>query len=132
MIQDCFEIEKLVNHLIVNNRALNQCRQDEQRYYSANDNLAIMQANTRKVELNANLKQILDRLDTYLINIIPYGDLLVKLSYYAGTLDARNQSSLLNLIQSLREEYKLGLQLMQLDRRPTNTNVNRLKDYEYT
>lgn len=129
MNHDYLNIEALVNDLIRDNRALNQCVQDEQRYHSANEYLALAQSNISKARINANLRQTLARLDSYLANVISYGDLLVKLSFYAGTLDSRNQSNLLNLIQQLREEYKIGVQLMQFNRRLVNSNKSDLREF---
>ena len=129
MNQDYLEIEALVNDLIMNNRALNQFVQDEQRYHSANDFLEIAQNSSIKVKLHENMKRTLSRLESYLENTISYGDLLVKLSFYAGTLDARNQSNLLNLIQSLREEYKIGVKHLQFNRRVADTNMNQLEEF---
>ncbi len=132
MSHDYMEIEQLVNHLILNNRALNQCIREEQRCYSANDDLGIEQVYSHKVKLNDDLKHLLRRLNSHLVDTVNYGDFLVKLSFYAGTLDARNQANLLNLIQCLREEYKIRLQLLQFNQRGANSKIkmDRLKDFE--
>lgn len=120
MNQDYLEVESLVIDFIMDHQALNQCIQDEQRFISANDFHSLEQSYFKKNQIHKTINQTIHKLQSRLNPLVSYGDLFVKLSYYAGTLDSRNQATLLNLIQRLRETYKAGLQLEQSHRSISN------------
>lgn len=120
-------IEQLVIDFLEQSRALNQWMRDDQRSFSANDMASLEESDLKKLDIQVSLRQTIEQLEQNPAITITYGDLFVKLSYYAGTVDAPHQSKLLNLIQAMREEYTAGLRLTLVNRKVVNENLAVIK-----
>lgn len=128
MNDDFVVIDCLVSEFVLQNKALNQCMLDDQHYFSNNDLLSLEQSDLKKTEIQAALIGLMHQFDNHPAFKVTYGDLFVKLSYYAGTLSEPKQTILLEHIQQMREEYTTGLRLVLMNRQIVNTNLGYMKD----
>ncbi|MFI4919425.1 MAG: hypothetical protein ACHP65_07705 [Legionellales bacterium] len=128
MNNDSAEIECLVKDFLACLCLLNQCMLEDQSHFSVNDFVALEQSDLSKSQLNANLRILIDQLAAHAAITGLAGDLFEKLSSYADTLAAHQQSVLLELIHSLRKEYQTGLQLMHLNRQVVHANLTYVKE----
>ncbi len=122
------DIKRLVIEFILQNKALNQCMFDDQSHFSNNDFTSLEQSDLNKAAIQATLSDVMSQLDNHPAITINYGDLFVKLSYYAGTLSSVDQTTLLDLIQNMREEYTTGLRLVLINRQVVNANLGYIKE----
>jgi hypothetical protein len=123
-----FEIEQLVEQFIEKNRALNNCLQADQQFLSMNDFNAMEASDLQKVEIQTGLSEVLAQLLTHPALKVSYGDLFVKLSYYAGQLEGQQQAKLLKLVQAMREEFMAGTRLLMINRQVVNANLSNIKE----
>lgn len=123
-----FEIEELVEQFIEKNRALNSCMKADQHFLSMNDFNAMEASDLQKVEIQTRLSEVLAQLLNHPALKVSYGDLFVKLSYYAGQLERLQQTKLLQLVQAMREEFMAGTRLLMINRQVVNTNLSNIKE----
>lgn len=128
MKDDAAAIDGLVSEFVAKNKALNQCMLDDQRHFSNNDMVSLEKSDAIKAEIQTALSGLMSQLDNHPALTVTYGDLFVKLSYYAGTLREPQQSTLLEHIQEMREAYTTGLRLVLMNRQIVNTNLGYMKE----
>lgn len=128
MKQNLGEIETLLIDFIAHLQILNQCMLEDQGLFS-NDDLAALEKNDAyKLQVNSHLKLLIEQLLEHAAIKEFTGDLFVKLSSYTETLDAHHQPGFIELIETLSEEYKAGLQLMYINRQVVNANLTNVKE----
>lgn len=129
MSDDFFVIERLINDFVAQSKALNQCMLDDQQYFAHNDLVSLERSDLKKSTLQADLNMTINQLINHRLLTAPYGDLFVRLSYFAGTLNHTEQSALFDVIQQMRVEYTSAMRLVAMNRQVVKTNLGYIKDF---
>lgn len=122
------DIIQLVEACVVETQALNQCLKNDQHYLKMNDLISMEQSDANKESIHQRLSGHFQQLVQHAVLNLSYGDLFVKLSYYAGGRETAQQNQLLTLIQQLREAYMTSAGLLQVNKQVVNANLAYVKD----
>jgi hypothetical protein len=128
MKDDLAEIERLLTDFITHLRLLNQCMLDDQGFFSNDDLDALEKSDAYKLQVNTELKLLIDQLVQHDAIKAFSGDLFAKLSSYSEVLDARQKSRFIHLVETLSTEYRNGFQLMHTNRQVVNANLMNVKE----
>lgn len=128
MNPDVEEMKSLLLGFRDNLQKLNHCMLNDQRYFSTNDLAALEESDLNKLHINNDIRALIERLSNN-ITIKGYeGDLFTKLSHYAAALTPETHAEIQELISVLHQEYKAGIQLINLNRYVINSNLNYVKE----
>ena len=121
-------IRPLINGLLQHSRLLAEHLKLDQSYLQSNNISLIEENNTKKIEVNNALLEIINKLDSSSLLATYSGHLFERVQQYAESLAINDKKWLQNQLKTLKEEILSYNQIMQVNRTIVNANLLHSKD----